>query len=125
MDKYIYDESYGLWYELQDEYYLPCLTLSPEEEKLIGIWEQRHKRYLKEHRKATYATLLTSGKLNTYLADINEQAENMFLRLVKQMAECESVTEQRKADNQIEWVRKMNNIQNRAMEVVNAELIYN
>ncbi len=125
MDKYIYDESNGLWYELQDEYYLPCLTLSPEEEKPIGIWGQRHKRYLKEHRKATYTTLLTSGKLNTYLSDINEQAENMFLRLVKQMAECESVTEQRKADNQIEWVRKMNNIQNRAMEVVNAELIHN
>lgn len=125
MDKYIYGESNGLWYELQGEYYLPCLTLPPEEEKPIGIWGQRHKCYLKEHRKATYTTLLTSGKLNTYLADINEQAENMFLRLVKQMAECEGITEQLKADNQIEWVRRMNNIQNRAMEVVNAELIYN
>ena len=125
MGKYIYDESNGLWYELQGEYYLPCLTLPPEEEKPIGIWGQRHKLYLKEHRKTTYITLLTSGKLNTYLADINEQAENMFLRLVKQMAECEGVTELLKADNQIEWVRRMNNIQNRAKEVINAELVYN
>lgn len=125
MDKYIYDESNGLWYELQGEYYLPCLTLPTEEEKPIGIWGQRHKLYLKEHRKTTYITLLTSGKLNTYLADINEQAENMFLRLVKQMAECEGVTELLKADNQIEWVRRMNNIQNRAKEVINAELVYN
>jgi hypothetical protein len=125
MDKYIYDENNGLWYELQGDYYLPCLTLPPEEEKPIGIWGQRHKRYLEEHRKATYTTLLTSGKLNTYLADINEQAENMFFRLVKQMAECEEITEQMKAENQIEWVRRMNNIQNRAREVVNAELIYN
>ena len=125
LDKYIYDENNGLWYELQGDYYLPCLTLPPEEEKPIGIWGQRHKRYLEEHRKATYTTLLTSGKLNTYLADINEQAENMFFRLVKQMAECEEITEQMKAENQIEWVRRMNNIQNRAREVVNAELIYN
>ena len=125
MDKYIYDENNGLWYELQGEYYLPCLTLPPEEEKPIGIWGQRHKRYLKEHRKATYTTLLTSGKLNTYLADIDRQADDMFSRLVKQMAECEGVTEQLKTDNQIEWVRRMNNIQNRAREVVNAELVYN
>lgn len=125
MDKYIYDKNNGLWYELQGDYYLPCLTLPSEEEKSIGIWGQRHKLYLKEHRKTTYITLLTSGKLNTYLADINEQAENMFLRLVKQMAECEGVTELLKADNQIEWVRRMNNIQNRAKEVINAELVYN
>lgn len=80
MDKYIYDENNGLWYELQGEYYLPCLSLPPEEEKPIGIWGQRHKRYLKEHRKATYTTLLTSGKLNTYLSGINEQAQERFER---------------------------------------------
>lgn len=124
MDKYIYDENNGLWYELQGEYYLPCLTLPPEEEKPIGMWGQWHKRYLKEHRKATYTTLLTSGKLNTYLADINEQAENMFLRLAKQMAEREGVTEQLKADNQMEWVGQINNIRNRATEIINNDLIY-
>lgn len=124
MDKYIYDENNGLWYELQGEYYLPFLTLPPEEEKPIGIWGQRHKRYLKKHRKATYTTLLTSGKLNTYLADINEQAENMFLRLTKQMAEREGVTEQLKADNQMEWVGQINNIRNRATEIINNDLIY-
>lgn len=89
------------------------------------MWGQRHRRYLKEHRRATYATLLTSGKLNSYLADIDRQAEKMFLRLVKQMAEAEGVTEQLKADNQMEWVGRMNNIRSRAMEIVNSELIYN
>ena len=93
MDKYIYDENSRLWYELQGDYYIPCLTLPAEEEKPIGIWGQRHKRYLKEHRKATYTTLLTSGKLHSYIADIDEQAEKMFSLLVKQMAEREGVTE--------------------------------
>lgn len=88
------------------------------------MWGQRHRRYLKEHRRATYAPLLTSGKLNGYLADIDRQAEEMFSRLVKQMAEAEDVTEQLKADNQMEWVGRMNNIRNRAMEIVNSELIY-
>ena len=88
------------------------------------MWGQRHRRYLKEHRRATYATLLASGKLNGYLADIDHQAEKMFSRLVKQMAETEGVTEQLKADNQMEWVRRMNNIRNRTMEIVNSELIY-
>ena len=88
------------------------------------MWGQRHRRYLKEHRRAAYATLLTSGKLNGYLADIDRQAEEMFLRLVKQIAEAEGVTEQLKADNQMEWVGRMNNIRNRAMEIVNSELIY-
>lgn len=125
MDKYIYDENNGLWYELQGDYYIPCLILPAEKQKPIGIWGQRHKHYLKEYKKATYTTLLTSGRLNAYLADIDQQAENMFLRLVKQMAECEGVTEQLKADNQIEWVRRMNSIQNRAREVVNAEFVYN
>lgn len=88
------------------------------------MWGQRHRRYLKEHRRATYAPLLTSGKLNGYLADIDRQAKEMFLRLVKQMAEMEGVTEQLKADDQMEWVGRMNNIRNRAMEIVNSELIY-
>ena len=94
------------------------------EQQPIGVWGQRHRRYLKEHRRATYATLLTSGRLNSYLADIDRQAEEMFSRLVKQMAEAEGVTEQLKADNQMEWVGGMNNIRNRAMEIVNSELIY-
>ncbi len=101
MDKYIYDENNGLWYELQDDYYLPCLTLLPEEKKPIRIWGQRHKRYLQEHRKATYTTLLTSGKLNTYLADIDQQAQKRFERLIEQM---KIFTEQLKAENVLEWV---------------------
>lgn len=92
--------------------------------KPIGIWGQRHRRYLKEHKKAIYTTLLTSGKLNGYLADIDEQAKKMFFRLVKQMAERESVTEHLKADMQFEWVQKMNNIHNSAMEIVNEEIIF-
>lgn len=125
MDKYIYDESNGLWYELQGDYYIPCLTLPAEEEKFIGIWGQRHKRYLKEYKMATYTTLLTSGRLNSYLADIDRQAEEMFSRLVKQMAECEGVTEQLKADKHLEWVQRMNNIRGRAIEIVITDLIYN
>lgn len=125
MDKYIYDESNGLWYELQGDYYIPCLTLPAEEEKVIGIWGQRHKRYLKEYKMVTYTTLLTSGRLNSYLADIDWQAEEMFSRLVKQMAECEGVTEQLKADKQLEWVQRMNNIRGRAIEIVITDLIYN
>ena len=124
MDKYIYDESNGLWYELQGDYYIPCLTLPAEEEKFIGIWGQRHKRYLKEYKMVTYTTLLTNGRLNSYLADIDRQAEEMFSRLVKQMAECEGVTEQLKADKQLEWVQKMNNICRRAIEIVISDLIY-
>lgn len=90
----------------------------------IGIWGQRHSRYLKEHKRTTYATLLTKGKLNTYLADIDRQAEEMFSRLVKQMAEREDITEQMKADNQLMWVQRMNNIKNRAIEIVNTDIIY-
>lgn len=124
MDKYIYDESNGLWYKLQGEYYLPCLTLPPEEEKPIGIWGQRHKRYLKEHKKATYTTLLTSGKLNTYLADINEQAEELFERLIEQMKQAQSITEQLKAKNTLEWTGRMNNIRACAIGIVEKELIF-
>ena len=118
-------EKMGGNYVRQGDYFIPCLTLPAEKEnKPIGVWGQRHKCYLREHKRATYTTLLTSGKLNSYLADINQQAEELFSRLVKQMAEAEGVTEQLKADNQMEWVGRMNNIQNRAREVVNSELIY-
>ena len=126
MDKYIYDENNGLWYELQGDYYLPCLTLPAEKEnKPIGLWGHRHKRYLQEHKRATYTTLLTSGRLNSYLVEIDKQAQEMFSRLVKHMAEREGVTEQLKANNQLEWVRLMNNIRNRATEIVTINLIYN
>ena len=123
MDKYIYDEKNGLWYESQGDYYLPCLKLPKEESRHIGIWGQRHLRYLKQHRKVLYSELLISGKLNDYLADINEQVEEMFSRLVKQLAEKEGVTEVLKAENQMLWVQKMNNIRNAAMEVVSNDLI--
>ena len=123
MAKTIFEEMGGTYTQVGD-YLLPDLKLPEEEQQPIGVWGQRHRRYLKEHQRATYATLLTSGKLNNYLADIDRQAEEMFSRLVKQMAELEGVTEQLKAGNQMEWVRRMNNIRNRAMEIVNAELIY-
>ena len=125
MDKYIYDESNGLWYELQGDYYIPCLTLPTEKEhKSIGLWGQRHAKHLKQNHKVLYMNLLTSGKLNRYLADIDEQAEQLFLRLVKELSEKEKVTEKLKAENAMLWVGKMNEIQARAREIVNAELIY-
>ena len=109
---------------MQGDYYLPCLRLPEKTEVHIGIWGQRHRRYLKEHRKAAYTRLLTSGRLNKYLADINHQAEELFSQLVSQMAVAEGVTETLKADDQMEWVRRMNDVQNRARELVNSELIY-
>lgn len=124
MDKYIYDEKNGLWYELQGDYYLPCLKLPKEESRHIGVWGQRHLRYLKQHRKVLYSELLISGKLNDYLADLNEQAEALFSRLVKQLSEKEGVTEALKAENQMLWVQRMNNIRSAAMEIVSSELIY-
>ena len=123
MAKTIFEEMGGTYTQVGD-YLLPDLKLPEEEQQPIGVWGQRHWRYLKEHRRATYATLLTSGKLNSYLADIDRQAEEMFSRLVKQMAEAEGVTEKLKAADPMEWVRRMNNIRNRAMEIVNSELIY-
>lgn len=123
MAKTIFEEMGGT-YVRQGDYFLPDLKLPEEETKPIGVWGQRHKRYLKEHKRATYTTLLTSGNLNSYLADIDEQAEDMFSRLVKQMAEHEGVTEQLKADNQLEWVQRMNSIRNRAIELLNMNLIY-
>jgi hypothetical protein len=125
MEQYIYDTSNGLWYELQGDYYFPCLKLPDEEQIEIGVWGQRHLEYIKRHRKGLYTSLLVGCELNRYLADINKQAEEMFSALVKQMASAEGITEQLKAENQIEWVGQMNNIRNRATEIVNGKLIYN
>lgn len=124
MGKYIYSEKNGIWYELQGDYYLPCLKLPEESEVHIGIQGQRHRRYLKNHHKVRYINLLTSGKLNSYLADIDRQAEAMFSRLVKQLSEKEGVTEALKAENQMLWVQRMNNIRSATMEIVSSELIY-
>ena len=122
MDKYIYNEKNGLWYELHGDYYLPCLKLPKEESRHIGIWGQRHLRYLKQHRKVLYSELLISGKLNSYIADINEHAKEMFSRLVKQLSEKEGVTEALKAENQMLWVQRMNNIRSAAMEIVSSRV---
>ncbi len=124
MENRFFNEKNGLWYEKQGDYYLPCLELPKEENKPIGIWGQRHLRYLKQHRKVLYTNLLTSGKLNSHLAELNKQAEDMFFRVVKQLAEKEGVTEKLKAENQMEWVGRMNNIRSRATEIVNTELIF-
>lgn len=123
MEKVIYDEKNGLWYELQGDYYIPCLKVPEQEEKPIGIWGQRRLRYLKQYRKILYTNLLISGKLNDHLAEINEQAEDMFSRFIKQMAEREGVTEQLKANDQMAWVGRMNNIRNRATEIIYKESI--
>lgn len=124
MEKVIYDKSNGLWYELQGDYYIPCLKLPDEEQVEVGVWGMRHLEYIKHHRKGFYTSLLIGCNLNRYLADVNRQAEAMFSQLVKQMAEREGVTEQLKADNQMEWVGRMNSIRQRVTEIVNAELIY-
>lgn len=123
MAKTIFEEMGGTYTQVGD-YLLPDLKLPEEDQQPIGVWGQRHRSYLKEHRRATYATLLTSGKLNGYLADIDRQAEELFSRLVKQMAEVEGVTEALKAADPMAWVGRMNNIRSRAMEIVNSELIY-
>ena len=125
MEKRIYNEHTGISYTLQGDYYLPDLKLPEQEDKPIGLWGQRHLRYIKQYHKVRFASLLTGGKLNGYLADIDKHAEDMFFRLVKQMAEREGVTEQLKADNPMEWVARINNIRNRATEIVNHDLIYN
>ena len=123
MTKTIFEEMGGS-YEMQGDYYLPCLSLPEEEQKPVGIWGKRHLRYIKEHKRAFYTNLLTSCKLNSYLADIDKQAEEMFSRLVKQMAEKQGISEKLKTENQMEWVQKMNNIQACAREIVNSELIF-
>lgn len=124
MEKYKYDESNGLWYELQGDYYLPCLKLSEEKHQPIGIWGRRHHEYLRRNKRITLSGLQISGKLNGYLAAIDRQAEETFERLIKQMAAAEGVTERLKATDQMAWVRKMNNIRNLVNEIVNNELIF-
>ena len=124
MEKYIYNEQNGLWYELQGDYYIPCLVLDEEDTQPIGMWGRKHLRYIKEHRPVLHTTLLLSGKLNGHLAQIDNQATEMFDRLVKQLAEKEDVTEQLKVQDQMAWVCAMNNIRNRAEEIVNAKIIY-
>lgn len=117
-------EQMGGTYTLQGDYYLPNLTLPAEENKTIGIWGQRHLRYIRQHRKVFYTNLLTNGRLNSYLADIDAQAKDMFFRLVEQMAEREGITEKLKAEQPIEWVGKMNMLRETAAEIVNAEVIF-
>ena len=123
MEKTLYEQMGGT-YTTQGDYYLPDLTIPPEEERPIGVWAQRRLRYLKQHHKILYYNLLTSGKLRSNLADIEEEAQSLFLRLVKEYAEKEGVTEQLKAKNPMEWVQKMNNIRNRVAETVCADLIF-
>ena len=124
MDKYIYDDKNGLWYELQGDYYIPCLILLAEKEQPIGLWGQRHLRYLKEHRKNTYTTLLTSGRLNTYLADIDKQAQKRMERLTAQMKRAQGIAERLKAENALEWTQRMNNIRACAKEIIEKEIIF-
>lgn len=123
MEKFITDERTGLQYELVGDYYLIAGEDEPEG-RPIGIWGQRHLRYIRKNKKLLYTELLTSVKLNDYLADLNEQAEAMFSQLVKQLSEKEGVTEALKAENQMLWVQKMNNLRNAATEIVSSELIY-
>ena len=124
MDKYIYDDKNGLWYEQQGDYYIPCLILPTEKEQPIGLWGQRHLRYLKEYRRSTYTTLLTSGRLHTYLADIDKQAQERMERLTEQMKRAQGITEQLKAENALEWTQRINNIRACAKEIVEKEIIY-
>jgi hypothetical protein len=124
MDKYIFDESNGLWYELQGDYYIPCLKLSDENQVTIGIWGQRHLNYLRENKRVLLSGLQISGQLNSYLADIDRQAEEMFDFLLKQTIAAEGITENLKAADQMAWVGKMNHIRNRSTEIVYADIIY-
>lgn len=124
MEKYIYDNSNGLWYELQGDYYIPCLVLPDSKERPIGIWGRKHLDYIKEHRPVLYDDLVLSCKLHSYIADIDAQANAKLALLTKQMAEKEGINEQLKAQDQMAWVRAMNNIRNRAEEIVLKGLIY-
>ena len=124
MEKYIYNEQSGLWYELQGDYYIPCLVLDEEDTKPIGMWGRKRLDYLKKHRPALHTTLLLSGKLNSHLAQIDKQATEMFDLLVKQLAEKEGISEQLKAIDQMAWVQRMNHIRNAVEEIVNAEVIF-
>lgn len=125
VEKYIYNEQNGLWYELQGDYYIPCLVLPDEkEERHIGIWGHRHMRYIREHKKVLYTDLLISGKLQSYLADVEEQAQELFDRLMKQRTECEGITEKLKAESPMLWVGRMNALRSAVTETVNAEVIF-
>ena len=121
MEQYIYDETNGLWYERDGDYYIPCLKLP---ETNIGIWGERYLTYIREHKKLLHTKLMINGTLYDHLAEINQHAEEMFSELVNQMKANEGITEQLKAENQMEWVRRMNNIRHRATEIINHELIY-
>ena len=124
MEQYIFDKNNGLWYKLQGDYYIPCLAVPAEEETPIGLWGQRHLRFIKQERKLQYMELLTSGSVNSYLADINAQAEERMLLLTGKMAQREGLTEQLKAQDQMLWVQRMNSLRSQAEELVLAELIY-
>ena len=124
MEKYIYDGNNGLWYELQGDYYIPCLLLDEEDTQPIGMWGRKYLRYIKEHRPVLHTTLLLSGKLNSHLAEIDKQATEMLDWLMKQLAEKEGITELLKAQDQMAWVGAMNNIRNAAEEIILAEIIY-
>lgn len=124
MERFVTDERTGLKYELVGDYHLIAGDDGPEEDQPIGVWGQRRLHYLKEHRRVRYATLLTSGELNAHLADVDRQAEALFLRLVKQMADAEGITETLKTNNQMEWVRRMNSCRDRATEIVYHQVIY-
>ena len=123
MKKTIFEEIGGT-YIRNGDYLIPCITLPEEEQRFIGVWGQRHLRYLKAHRRGVYLNLLTSGRLNDYLADIEEQAQKRFERIVEQMKKAQRITEQLKAENQMEWVARMNNIQACAREIVDREIIF-
>ena len=123
MKKHIYDENNGLWYELIGDYYIPVLTLSSEEQRPIGKWGRMHREYLKEHRPILFNDLILSGQLWTYLADLNEQAQERLSVIVEQMKEAEGVTEDLKAADQMAWVGAMNSIRNRAEEIILREMI--
>ena len=124
MERYIFDENNGLWYELVGDYYLPMVTVQQMDAEKIGIWGERRRRFLREHMKVTYNGMLLTGKLEEHLIKVNEVAEDMFDLLVKQMAANEGITEKLKAEDQMTWVQSMNNIRARAAEIVREELIY-
>lgn len=124
MEKYIYDNNNGLWYELHGDYYLPCLVIPEEEIHTIGIWGRKHQQYLKEYRPMLYNDLVLSSKLYSYLADIDTQARNKLDLLVMQLADKEGINEHLKEQNQLAWVRAMNNIRNRSEEIILKELIF-
>lgn len=123
MEKSLFEQMGGTYTQVGD-YLLPNLILPEQQDQPLGVWGQRHARYLKQHHKIIYMNLLTSGKLNGYLVDIENQAENLFLQLIKQLAESENITEELKAKDQMEWVAQMNNVCNRAREIVNSKLIF-